>query len=94
MRGSMDPLSIEQVLAEEVVALGRERFSNMASTKLSKAGPRTANESAFARTQTLAAALARTRARSSETYEVRADSELLSCEQAECLPMTQRYSLF
>jgi urease subunit alpha len=30
----------------------------------------------------------------SETYEVRADGELLTCEPAESLPMTQRYFLF
>ena len=29
-----------------------------------------------------------------ETYEVRADGELLTCEPAEVLPMTQRYFLF
>jgi urease subunit alpha len=29
-----------------------------------------------------------------ETYEVRADGELLTCEPAEVLPMAQRYSLF
>jgi urease subunit alpha len=29
-----------------------------------------------------------------ETYEVRADGELLTCEPAETLPMTQRYFLF
>ena len=29
-----------------------------------------------------------------ETYEVRADGELLSCEPARELPMTQRYFLF
>jgi len=29
-----------------------------------------------------------------ETYEVRADGELLTCEPAESLPLTQRYSLF
>jgi urease subunit alpha len=29
-----------------------------------------------------------------ETYEVRADGELLTCEPAESLPMTQRYFLF
>ncbi|MBT5665605.1 MAG: amidohydrolase family protein, partial [Rhodospirillaceae bacterium] len=30
----------------------------------------------------------------SETYEVRADGELLTCEPAEILPMAQRYFLF
>jgi urease subunit alpha len=30
----------------------------------------------------------------SETYEVRADGELLTCEPAEVLPMAQRYFLF
>ena len=29
-----------------------------------------------------------------ETYEVRADGELLSCDPAESLPMAQRYFLF
>jgi urease subunit alpha len=29
-----------------------------------------------------------------ETYEVRADGELLTCEPAKVLPMTQRYFLF
>jgi urease subunit alpha len=29
-----------------------------------------------------------------ETYEVRADGELLVCEAASMLPMTQRYFLF
>ncbi len=29
-----------------------------------------------------------------ETYEVRADGELLTCEPATSLPMTQRYFLF
>ena len=29
-----------------------------------------------------------------ETYEVRADGELLTCEPAETLPMAQRYFLF
>jgi len=29
-----------------------------------------------------------------ETYEVRADGELLSCEPASSLPMTQRYFLY
>jgi urease subunit alpha len=29
-----------------------------------------------------------------ETYEVRADGELLTCEPAQSLPMTQRYFLF
>jgi urease subunit alpha len=29
-----------------------------------------------------------------ETYEVRADGELLSCEPAKVLPMAQRYFLF
>ena len=29
-----------------------------------------------------------------ETYEVRADGELLNCEPAEVLPMAQRYFLF
>ena len=29
-----------------------------------------------------------------ETYEVRADGELLTCEPAQTLPMTQRYFLF
>ena len=29
-----------------------------------------------------------------ETYEVRADGELLVCEPAESLPLTQRYFLF
>jgi urease subunit alpha len=29
-----------------------------------------------------------------ETYEVRADGELLACEPAEQLPMAQRYFLF
>jgi urease subunit alpha len=29
-----------------------------------------------------------------ETYEVRADGELLTCEPAKALPMTQRYFLF
>ena len=29
-----------------------------------------------------------------ETYEVRADGELLTCERAEVLPMAQRYFLF
>jgi urease subunit alpha len=30
----------------------------------------------------------------SETYEVRADGELLTCEAAEVLPMAPRYFLF
>jgi urease subunit alpha len=30
----------------------------------------------------------------SETYEVRADGELLTCAPAEVLPMAQRYFLF
>jgi len=30
----------------------------------------------------------------SETYEVRADGELLACEPARTLPMAQRYFLF
>jgi urease subunit alpha len=30
----------------------------------------------------------------SETYEVRADGELLTCEPANVLPMAQRYFLF
>jgi urease subunit alpha len=30
----------------------------------------------------------------SETYEVRADGELLTCQPASSLPMTQRYFLF
>ncbi len=30
----------------------------------------------------------------SETYEVRADGELLTCEPASVLPMAQRYFLF
>jgi urease subunit alpha len=30
----------------------------------------------------------------SETYEVRADGELLTCQPATTLPMTQRYFLF
>jgi len=30
----------------------------------------------------------------SQTYEVRADGELLSCEPAQELPMAQRYFLF
>ena len=30
----------------------------------------------------------------SETYEVRADGELLTCRPASSLPMTQRYFLF
>jgi urease subunit alpha len=30
----------------------------------------------------------------SETYEVRADGELLTCEPATVLPMAQRYFLF
>ena len=30
----------------------------------------------------------------SETYEVRADGELLTCEPAQTLPMSQRYFLF
>ena len=30
----------------------------------------------------------------SETYEVRADGELLTCEPAEVLPMAQRYFMF
>jgi urease subunit alpha len=30
----------------------------------------------------------------SETYEVRADGELLVCEPAKMLPMAQRYFLF
>jgi len=30
----------------------------------------------------------------SETYEVRADGELLTCEPAQVLPMAQRYFLF
>jgi urease subunit alpha len=30
----------------------------------------------------------------SETYEVRADGQLLTCEPAEVLPMAQRYFLF
>jgi len=30
----------------------------------------------------------------SETYEVRADGELLTCQPAMSLPMTQRYFLF
>ena len=29
-----------------------------------------------------------------ETYEVRADGELLTCEPADVLPMAQRYFLF
>ena len=29
-----------------------------------------------------------------ETYEVRADGELLTCQPAETLPMAQRYFLF
>ncbi len=29
-----------------------------------------------------------------ETYEVRADSELLTCEPASVLPLAQRYFLF
>jgi urease subunit alpha len=29
-----------------------------------------------------------------ETYEVKADGELLTCEPAEVLPMAQRYFLF
>jgi urease subunit alpha len=29
-----------------------------------------------------------------ETYEVRADGELLTCEPADILPMAQRYFLF
>jgi urease subunit alpha len=29
-----------------------------------------------------------------ETYEVRADGELLTCEPAKALPLTQRYFLF
>ena len=29
-----------------------------------------------------------------ETYEVRADGELLQCEPADVLPLAQRYSLF
>jgi urease subunit alpha len=29
-----------------------------------------------------------------ETYEVRADGELLTCEPAKVLPMAQRYFLF
>lgn len=29
-----------------------------------------------------------------ETYEVRADGQLLTCEPAEVLPMAQRYFLF
>jgi urease subunit alpha len=29
-----------------------------------------------------------------QTYEVRADGELLTCEPAESLPMAQRYFLF
>jgi urease subunit alpha len=29
-----------------------------------------------------------------ETYEVRADGELLTCEPATTLPLAQRYSLF
>ena len=29
-----------------------------------------------------------------ETYEVRADGELLTCEPADVLPLAQRYSLF
>jgi urease subunit alpha len=29
-----------------------------------------------------------------ETYEVRADGELLTCEPASLLPMAQRYFLF
>ena len=29
-----------------------------------------------------------------ETYEVRADGDLLTCEPAESLPMAQRYFLF
>ena len=29
-----------------------------------------------------------------ETYEVRADGELLTCEPAEVLPLAQRYFLF
>ena len=29
-----------------------------------------------------------------ETYEVRADGELLTCEPAEVLPMAQRYFLY
>jgi len=30
----------------------------------------------------------------SQTYEVRADGKLLSCEPAEVLPLAQRYFLF
>jgi urease subunit alpha len=30
----------------------------------------------------------------SETYEVRADGELLTCEPAEMLPMAQRYFMY
>jgi len=30
----------------------------------------------------------------SQTYEVRADGELLTCEPADVLPMAQRYFLF
>jgi urease subunit alpha len=30
----------------------------------------------------------------SDTYEVRADGELLTCEPAQVLPMAQRYFLF
>ncbi len=30
----------------------------------------------------------------SETYEVRADGELLTCEPVDVLPMAQRYFLF
>jgi len=29
-----------------------------------------------------------------ESYEVRADGELLTCEPADILPLAQRYSLF
>ena len=29
-----------------------------------------------------------------ESYEVRADGELLTCEPADVLPLAQRYSLF
>jgi urease subunit alpha len=29
-----------------------------------------------------------------QTYEVRADGELLTCEPADVLPLAQRYSLF
>ena len=29
-----------------------------------------------------------------ESYEVRADGELLTCEPADCLPLAQRYFLF